>query len=30
MAEVKEAGKIGRGVIEDLGSPYILMLNPKN
>jgi hypothetical protein len=30
MAEVIEAGKIDRGVIEDLSSPYISMLTPKN
>jgi hypothetical protein len=30
MVEVIEAGEIGRGVIEDLGSPYILMLTPRN
>jgi hypothetical protein len=30
MVEVTEAGEIGREVIEDLGSLYILMLTPKN
>jgi hypothetical protein len=30
MEEVKEVGEIGKGVIEDLDSPYILMLTPEN
>jgi hypothetical protein len=30
MAEELEAREIGRGVIEDLSSPYILMSTPMN
>jgi hypothetical protein len=30
MVEVTKAGEIGRGLIEDLGSLYILMLIPRS
>jgi hypothetical protein len=30
MEEVTKVGEIGRGVTKDLGSPYILMLTPRN